>query len=240
MSIGGTEDSLLRYVDSAGEIQGMDVDIFREIMRRMNFDFTVHLFKSTARLERSWQDGRYDMVFSHSYNPERAKYLLYPKQSHLFLEWHFFMRKENKGRFQYDTLEDLKGLRIGVTKSFSYTSEFWKRGREGWYSLDEVTVNKLNLNKLLLGRIDLWPNGTLGTLYRARTEGYADQIDYLPKPLKSGYYFNTFVRRSPRDDIPALAEKYDRALSDMKKDGSLAAIYLRYGFELNPELLEAL
>ncbi len=99
---------------------------------------------------------------------------------------------------------------------------------------------KLNLNKLLLGRIDLWPNGTLGTLYRARKDGYADQIDYLPKPLKSGYYFNTFVRQSPRDNIPELIDRYDRALSDMKKDGTLETIYRRYGFKLNPELMGTL
>ena len=234
--IAGTEDSLLRYFDQEGNAQGLDVTIIRELMRRMHRDVNIRLFKSTARLERSWQQGLCDMVFTHSYNPGRAEFLLYPKQSHIYLEWHFFVLKSALDRYHYQTFDDLQGLRIGVTKSFSYTPEFWEAANKGMFTLDQVTDNNLNIQKLLQHRIDLWPNSTLGTLYRAQQDGYADQIAYLPKPLKSKPYFNTFVRQARLPDLQALAADYDQALLQMKSDGTLMNIYEEYGFELNPKL----
>lgn len=86
----------------------------------------IELLDSGARLTRNAEGGVYDLLLSHSYKPERTRYLLYPTQAHIRHSWHFFVRKVDMSKIHYQTLADLKPWRIGVTKDFSYTPS-WRQ-----------------------------------------------------------------------------------------------------------------
>ncbi|HUE90910.1 ABC transporter substrate-binding protein [Pseudomonas sp.] len=231
--IGGIPEVPVRYVDPQdGLIKGLDIDVLEHILGRLEVPYRVRLESSSARLESNWRRGKlYDMVFTYSFKEERTPYLLYAAEAHIYNNWHFFVLKENQQRFRYEQLEDLKGLRVGATEGFSYTQEFWAAVAAGIWHTDLVTQNALQMQKLLHGRIDTVPLPAMVTLYGAHQEGYAQRIAYLPKPMKSEAYYNTFVKASDYPDLPLLAQRYDEELRRMKADGSLRAIYRKHGLE---------
>ncbi len=231
--VGGIPETPVRYVDPAdGVTKGLDVDVLEHILGRLEVPYRIRLESSSARLESNWRQGKlYDMVFTYSFKEERTPYLLYAREAHIYNNWHFFVLRENLSRFRYDNLDDLKGLRVGATQGFSYTKEFWAAVEAGLWHTDLVTQNELQMRKLLHGRIDIVPLPAMVTLYSARQEGYAERITYLPRPLKSDAYYNTFVKASDYPGLPELARRYDEQLRLMKEDGSLLAIYRKYGLE---------
>lgn len=231
--VGGIPEEPVRYVDPRdGVIKGLDVDVLAHILTRLGVAYRIVLEPSSARLESNWRQGKlYDMVFTYSYKEERAAYLLYAREAHIYNDWYFFVLKENLGRWHYESLEDLQGLRVGATQGFSYTKEFWAAVEAGLWHTDLVTQNALQMQKLLHGRIDTAPLPAMVTLYGARQQGYAERIAYLPKPMKRDAYYNTFVKASEYPGLAELAERYDQELRQMKADGSLRAIYQKYGLE---------
>jgi polar amino acid transport system substrate-binding protein len=218
----------LRFYNDQNQLTGIDVDIITEIMDRLDIPFSIKLISSSARLENFREDSSTDMIFTYSYNDERAKYLIYPEESHITLSWNFFYLKEYEGMFDFETFEDLKGLKVGATIGFSYTPEFWQAADDEIFILDLVVKNELNLLKLIGNRFDLYPNSRIDTLYQARSSGFLDKITYLPKPLKEKKYYNTFVRKSDYPDLDSIIQRYDEELRNMKKEGLIQNIYDKY------------
>ena len=114
----GVIDEPNRWLDSADKPVGIDVDILAELMQRLGLHYQLVLTSSALRALDSCQQPHpsVDMYLTLSYRPEREAWLLYPTQSHISFRWNFFALQEALPRLHFDRYEDLKGLRIGVTK----------------------------------------------------------------------------------------------------------------------------
>ena len=91
--IGGLLEPPLKWLDEKGQPRGLDVDLVTTIFGVLQIPIKIELLDSGARLTRNAEGGVYDLLLSHSYKPERTRYLLYPKQAHIRHSWHFFVRK---------------------------------------------------------------------------------------------------------------------------------------------------
>ncbi|MGY3868962.1 substrate-binding periplasmic protein [Aeromonas crassostreae] len=227
--IGGMLEPPLKYLDAQQRPTGMDVELLTEIFTAMGVPIEIILTDSSARLTRNAKTGRYDLLMSHSFQPGREAYLLYPKQSHIRHSWHFFVRKADKARIQYQSIEDLKPWRIGLTRDYAYTPELSAMLHAPGYQFQEIPLNQLQLRKLVAGRIDLVPMSLVTAFGQIREEGLSDRVDYLPKPLKSSPYYHVWCKARADADTPALMAAYDAELLHMKHDGRLKAIYDKYG-----------
>lgn len=224
----GIEGAPLRFYDDTNTLVGIDVDIIDTIMQRLNVKYDIEIVKSSTRLKYLWQDSDVDMILTYSYKAERAVHLYYPKQSHVTLSWNFFILKANIGKFDYNSMIDLKGLKVGATNGFSYTKAFWEAAGAHLFEVDTVVKNDLNMKKLLRGRFDTYANSRIDTLYQAKKGGYFDKITYLKKPLKEKQYFNTFVRVSDYPNMESIKRLYDIELESMRRNGELDVIYAKY------------
>jgi len=175
-----------RWLDASGKAVGVDPDIIDYIMKKLGITYRIELVPSSTRLESIYQNRSdvYDMVFTYSYNDERAKFLKYAKVSHISFNWNFFYLKANKGKYVFNTYKNLAPWTIGVTKGISYSEDFLKAITEVPLKIDESTVNENQLDKLLAQRFDLVPLNTKATMYEAKVKGILDKIAYLPKPIK--------------------------------------------------------
>ena len=227
----GVIDEPNRWLDSADKPVGIDVDILAELMQRLGLHYQLVLTSSALRALDSCQQPHpsVDMYLTLSYRPEREAWLLYPSQSHISFRWNFFALQEALPRLHFERYEDLKGLRIGVTKAFAYTAEFWRAVEQVPLRIDSMVKNELQLDKLLKGRIDLVPLNTSLTLYQLQKQGLQERVGFLPKPLADKPYYNVFCRGSDYPDLPSLVQRYDAVLQEMQQDGTLARIYARYG-----------
>lgn len=227
----GVIDEPNRWLDGADRPVGIDVDILAELMQRLGLHYQLVLTSSALRALDSCQQPHpsVDMYLTLSYRPEREAWLLYPSQSHISFRWNFFALQEALPRLHFERYEDLKGLRIGVTKGFAYTPEFWRAVEQVPLRIDSMVKNELQLDKLLKGRIDLVPLNTSLTLYQLQKQGLQERVGFLPKPLADKPYYNVFCRGSDYPDLPSLVQRYDAVLQEMQQDGTLARIYARYG-----------
>ncbi len=234
LMIGRVPAAPFAFIDEQGKIVGIDIDIVDHILGRMGVPYNVRLYKSAARLEHTWKETtELDMLLTYSYKSWKEKFLIYSKQSHIRTQFNFFILRENEGRINYNSLDDLKGLYVGVTTGFTYTPEFWKAIDSGIFHAEALPQNHLQMKKLLAGRIDAVPLATSVELYQASIGGYRDKITYLPKPLKSRLYYNTFARSSTFPHLDKIIKRYDEELIKMKTDGTLQTIFLKYGLELS-------
>ena len=103
--IGGLLEPPLKWLDETGQPRGLDVDLVTTIFGVLQIPIKIELLDSGARLTRNAEGGVYDLLLSHSYKPERTRYLLYPKQAHIRHSWHFFVRKADMSKIHYQTLD---------------------------------------------------------------------------------------------------------------------------------------
>ena len=228
LKIIGIPGAPYRFYNEDNKLTGFDIEILDEIMGKLDLDYQVELVSSSTRLTKMWQDSDVDMVFTLSKKPQRFNLLTYAEEPHINLNWNFFIRKESIGKIHYNSYTDLAGLRVGATSGFAYTPGFWKAAEEGVFTLDTVVNNNLNLKKLVHGRFDTYASNTVETLYKAKLEGYSDDIVYLEKPLKQKPYYNTFVKASDYNGLERVMKGYNQELKAMKQDGRYQAIYQSY------------
>jgi len=229
--IAGIPEEPNRWFDANGKMVGIDIDIIEYIMKKMEIPYKIILESSSARLEANWMSDQppYDLVFTYSHKAERETYLYYAKESHIEFSWNFFIKKEDEGKYKFEKWEDLKPYKIGATQGISYSDEFWKAHADGLFDLDIVQKNEIQMDKLLAKRIDMVPLNTQATLCEAKKNGFLDKISYLPKPIKSKPYYNTFVKKSSYPDLNGIMVKYDEILKEMKADGTLKSLLSKYG-----------
>jgi polar amino acid transport system substrate-binding protein len=214
-----------RYInESTNMLEGIDVEILDTVMKEIGIQYEIELIDAGTRIVEMAKRGNCDMVISFSKKESRFEYLIYPEQYYKTLKWNFFIRKSDEGKIKYNTFNDLKGLTIGPTKDYAYTKEFW----DADLSLDVITTNDLQINKLIFGRIDAVPMNTFDTLYAAKLNGTQDKISYLKKPLKEKPYYNAFTKNSDYPQKEIIIKKYDETIAKLKNDGTIDKIFSKY------------
>lgn len=121
----------------------------------------------------------------------------------------------------YNTLEDLKGLTVGIVQGFSYSQEF--DSATGFTKVASATNNQTLVRMVAAGRSDA-AIGDYNTLrYLAQQEGVADKIAFLPKPHKEVPRYIAFPK-SKADK----AERFRAGLNKLVADGTVAAILKKW------------
>jgi polar amino acid transport system substrate-binding protein len=137
--------------------------------------------------------------------------------------WVFFHLKS----FQFDwkTEEDLKEIRVGGTREFTYTQKFYDAIDAGIINVDWVSHEYQNILKLLEGRIDVCIFNTEVGYYLLRK--YAPQsfglMTHHPKPLVSTYGHLIFSKE--REENKRLVERFNKGLKKLKQSGEYDRIF---------------
>lgn len=218
----------MRYYDKNDIVVGFDIDIIDHIFNKIGIEYSVTLIDSSPRIESEYKKGNFDILLTYSWKEEREEFLIYPRESHVTVDWNFFIRTEDKYKIFFDTFDDLNSLRVAASSGKSYTDEFWSASK----SFDNFLVipqDRLQIKMLIGNRFDIVPLETFVTKYLAKKGNYSDKIYMLPKTLKSKPYYNLFVKNSTYPNLNELIEKYDEELRLMKMDGTYDRILAKYG-----------
>lgn len=216
-----------------GRVVGMDVDIARYILTRMDIDFEMRIMPWS----RAWsmiQNGQADAAFSVSRKAERQEFLLYPQEDMWTSEYVFFARRDR----QLPPIENyrdvhLKQLQVGVVRDNSYNDEFWKvfpRTPEGklYHLLQPARNADINFKKLARGRIDLYIiDKTIG-LYNLSQMRLQQEIAPHGAVLFAKGYPMPFARKSDYPDLPGIAARFEQALVELKASGEYDKIRERW------------
>jgi polar amino acid transport system substrate-binding protein len=136
-----------------------------------------------------------------------------------------FTKKETRVP-EWESFADFKGLRIGVTRDFSYTDEFWALAEKGVLTLDIANNDISNFAKLIEKRIDVFFADELVGFTTLR-ERFAPAIGDMIKSSERAIAEHTgtigFTRVKPRGR--ELRDVFNRGLKELQDSGKFQSMY---------------
>jgi len=129
-------------------------------------------------------------------------------------------------RFDWHSYEDLQGLKIGTTISYSYGKDFDAANKAGKLTTEQALSNKMNLKKLLAGRIDIFPMDRLmGAQLLAEyfTPEERDLITRHPKTLFSGSVRLLISKKNPKGQY--FLDKFNLGLKKLKESNDYVPFF---------------
>lgn len=131
----------------------------------------------------------------------------------------FFHRRDFP--FDWETLEDLRGLRIGAVLGYSYGVAFDGALEKEVVAVQRVAEERTNFEKLLRRRIHLYPQELEVGLAHVETFKPEERalLTYHSKPLLETQYYLLFSRRNAGNE--ELVKAFNRGLGRLRKSGKL-------------------
>ncbi len=201
-----------------GQIAGISTEVMREILKRIGHPDNIEVF-SWSRGYNLIQQNDNHILFSTTRTEKREN--LFKWVGPLALNKTVFFAKKGSS-VSIASMNDAKKVkRIGA-----YNDAFGELllKEKGFTNIDSVVDNKLNLKKLIGGRIDLWIINELTGIDIAREAGLAGKIESVFEVQKKQLYI-AFSKKTPNTII----EKWQKALDEIKSDGKYARILNKYG-----------
>lgn len=127
--------------------------------------------------------GRWDGSAIWLRNAEREKHFYY-SDTVIENDVYFFHLKDYA--FEWDRIEDLKGISIGGTDAYFYGGAFEAAENAGIIEVQRAARDQLNFRKLLRGRIQIFPINDVVGYYQIQQNFSSEQakrFTYHPKPL---------------------------------------------------------
>lgn len=227
--IAGIPEAPLRFYDKNKKLKGIDIDIIEQVFQHLKISYKVILLESSPGLKKIYEEKSADMILSFSKTKERERYLDFALEPHLKINWNFFVLQANKNKYKFESFADLKGARVGVTHGFAYTIDFWNAIDTGILKPVYEHQNSQQLQNLIKNKIDLVLLNRVVALYQAKENKSIGKISPLAKPVKSSFYYNSFVRNSEYPGIKKIKKSYDLILKKLKSEAVLKGIMEKYG-----------
>lgn len=217
-------DSWPPFTDQRLLNNGLAVDLVSTALQRAGYT-TEYVEVPWARALHGLQQGDYDLIVSAWYSDERAGFGLF-SEPYLINRIRFLQHRRT--RVDYHTLADLRGYSIAVVRGYSYSREFDQDS-----SLSKVPVLEFAMGARMLaaGRVQLALEDELVAQHYLNRElaEVKDSLSFLPKQLSENG-LHILVRRS-HPSHQKIADDFNRAIAQMRADGTYAQIYLRHGLQ---------
>ncbi len=207
---------------------GIALNIVRKAFA--NAGYTVqYTFKPWTRSLEEARAGLFDGTAYWGKSPERdAGFLI--SDNVMTEQWLFLYRARLGAKpFDWETLADLKGQRIAVVQSYTYTPEFWALQKSGALTVEVAQDDLSNLRRMVAGRVDVTVIERNVACYLMNEHFTPDEVAPLrahPRLLTN--QFTTHLMLSKK--IPESAERmkaFNLGLAQLKKSKDYAAM-LRY------------
>jgi len=195
LSIATSEWRPYGYLED-GKPAGFASEVLAKVLNKMGVEYRIEFMPWQRALDLA-KTGETDAVYSFSYNAQRAEFLLYPETPLHPSEYVLYIRKSDAGKLKFDTLDDLKGYKVGITRGYSYSDALLKKLADLENS-EEAENDEMNFEKLNAGSIDFFPEDLLSGLILLRKLSLRDKIAYLDKRVIIKDYFIAFSKRSPK------------------------------------------
>ncbi|RED49751.1 substrate-binding periplasmic protein [Aestuariispira insulae] len=199
---------------------GIDIDIGREIAKRMQFTLNVRKcpFK---RCLTEMEVGLLDLQAGIARNEERAKYMHYAETPYHHVSVVFHVRKGEGERLT--RYEDLRGLRIGAVAKSHYFDPF--NHDENLIKI-EVPEEKQLPAMLAAGRIDTYVGTNPNASYDVLTRGFKDRLELAPyQPEADVPVYFAISRKSP---LISRIDELNQVIISLHEEGVIEEIVAKY------------
>ncbi|MCK5313431.1 MAG: transporter substrate-binding domain-containing protein [Desulfobacteraceae bacterium] len=219
-----SETVTLGYVDfppyeyeKDGKPAGIQVAIVKTLFERADISLKLQPLPFKRAYERA-EHGEIDGLFNFYKIKKRLPYFDYSEpviENPLV----FFVRKDSN--IQFNTIEDLRGLKVGVMRGYTYGEGF---DESPLFFRESTNSHLSNFKKLLSRRIDAYCCDKLVGIHVARQYNIWSEIKILPTPLKIMEGHIGFTKGKHLGVI----EKINAQIRIMKENKEIDQIVLNY------------
>lgn len=208
-----------------GRIVGTDTHVIRQVVEAMGYEPRIELLP-WIRAEAQVRRGEADMVYSLTYSDARADFYHFTDPINQVQDVFFALRDSN---IDWQTMDDLNDLRVGISASYSYAPEFMN-----WIEAYPAGVTRVSheqpeltsLRMLVHRRIDLFicEQSVCEYLLAKYTDEEPELSRVRPIPGivgESRPFRAAFSRQNPEGE--ALRDAFNRALHELKQFSGAAA-----------------
>ena len=208
-----------------GSLGGFGVEVMEKVLGNMNQPYQLTM-KPFARVQSDIKNGKADGSFLSTVNEERTTYAYFPKESVLNSKWLFYIRKEDQNTLKVSAYDDLKGHRIGLVKSYTYTDEFWDFIKKNDIKHKIVSKDDQAFKMLASGRVDFVPADQGNSSQLLKDLNLNDKIMPLTNfTMKEAGLFAIWSKKQVDERF---VESFSQALKDFKATDSYKEIHQRY------------
>ncbi len=205
-----------------GKARGLEVEIAEETLSLMNLKMEFE--------ELPWQraivqvkEQRSDAILGIFKNAERLRYFCFPDEPLLETSYAIFSNASKP--VKYNSLNDLSGLTVAVTRGYFYSQEFSDASE---INKVEVTGVEQSLGMLALGRVDVVIDNRAVGHYYADKLGISAKIIVSEKPLTQPNPH--YIAFSMKGDNKQLCEDFSKALTTFRKTDAYTELLQKYGY----------
>lgn len=201
------------------QAQGLYTALIRTAFARMQQPLTLHPLPWKRAMQAAKQQGQ--GIAGIYMSGERLQWLTF--SAPLFEEQIvvYTLRPMTGQPREVRQLSDLHGLRVGVLEDWFYSDEFSAATRTGLIRAQAVSSDRLNLRKLLAGRVDAVLAVRQCGEQALRDLPQRALFVHSSQPLFANKTYLAFPRQSHADD---LLQRFNQTLQAMHTDGSYAQI----------------
>lgn len=207
------------YVDDEMSGNGVAIALVTEALRRAGYETQLAIEPWPEALEAT-QQGSYDVICSLWLTDDRSAALSF---SEPYIENHIKLVKRSNSDIQYRDRDDLTGLRIGVVTDYAYSAQPYDTTG---IDVTESGSVKENIDRLLNNEIDLVLADSRIAFYEVDQLSAAKQITVLQKPVVTRGLRIAVSKLRP--DHAEIVAAFDRAVAQMKEDGSYNSLMANY------------
>ncbi len=163
--------------------------------------------------------GEWDGTLLWFDTPERRK-LFYISEPVIDIQYVFFYLSDRQ--FDWDTMDDLAGLKVGGTLKYNYGEAFKQAEESGKITVERVASDAQNLQKLIQGRIDVFANeiaSGYAMIHQHLAPAQVKRITHHPKPVRAAPHHVLLSRKVKRNK--ALIKIFNAGLNQLKVSGKL-------------------
>lgn len=226
LQIVGIPDTVPWSYEENGVIKGVDYEFLQEIARRAGFKVSFKFIPFKRALQ-YLMSGNCDGILQIYYKKDREVFLHYPQEPIHFTEYKVFVKKDNL--FEFNTINDLTGKKIGKNAGFAISPEFDKAVKEGKLNVQEAATWQMNLKKLHIGRIDAFVSNYATAMHEIKKSGLANELIDLPRPILTKKVYLAFSKKGKNiPDKDFFFKRIDTVMREIKTDGTLSKIRKNY------------
>lgn len=221
--VGNTGNYPVCYQDDSGKIVGINVDIIRELAKRMDIDINIQLVP-WARTLSMIKHGQVDGGFPLFITPERQEYALYtsvPLHEAVMLAYVKYPET-----FSGNKLEDLYGKKIGINRGYSISAEFDLARKQDKFEVTEVEKIHQLVSMVFHGHLDalVAKRSSVGS-YLKRSGKW---LKVLGPINKSEGAFLVLSKKAKINNKQQLLKDINQTMQDMMADGTIERITRQY------------
>ena len=194
-----------RIVKEAFESEGIEVEyVFRPWKRGMEED----------------KSGKWNGTMGWGKKPDRMEAFYYSDEPVMVTVSALFYRKDNP--LEWDTLSDLKGLKISGTAGYFYGKAIEAAEKNGEVIINRGPEDKLNFKKLCQGRTDVVINDLDVGYALIRTELTPEQASQITHhPAEPGSFPSYLLLSKDKGEHIHLMELFNKGLRKLHENGKV-------------------